>query len=83
MALPSISNDVLRADLTDREFLDHLKGFLSDTQLAVREEQRQSLGGGAAACRKISDAMDSVLSVLHERSRERFLGTAPDMSYRM
>jgi [protein-PII] uridylyltransferase len=83
VALPSISNDVLRSGLTDREFLDRLKEFLSGTQIAVREEQRQSLSGGAEACRKISDAMDSVLSVLHERSRGRFLGSAPDMSYRM
>ena len=83
MSLPSLSQDVLRADLADREFLDRLKEFLSETHVAVREEQRLCLCGGAEACRKISDAMDAVLSVLYDRARARFRASAPDLSYRM
>lgn len=83
MPLPSLLQDVLRADLPDRDFLDQLKGFLAGTHLAVREEQRQSLYGGIDACRKISDAMDAVLAVLHDRARGRFLASAPGLSYRM
>jgi [protein-PII] uridylyltransferase len=81
--LPTLSQDVLRTDLPDRDFLDRLKEFLASTHLAVREEQRQCLCGGAEACRKISGAMDTVLSVLHDRARARFRASAPDMSYRM
>ena len=83
MALPSLSHDVLRTDLPDRDFLDRLKEFLAGTHLAVREEQRQCMCGGAEACRKISGAMDTVLSVLHDRARGRFRASAPDMSHRM
>ena len=83
MPLPSLSQDVLRADLPDRDFLDCLKEFLAGTHAAVREEQRQCLCGGAEACRKISGAMDAVLSVLHDRARARFRASAPDMSYRI
>ena len=39
MPLPSLSQDVLRIDLTDRDFLDRLKEFLAGTHVAVREEQ--------------------------------------------
>jgi len=83
VTLPSLSQDVLRTDLPEREFLDRLRGFLADTQLAVSEEQRLLLCGGIEACRKLSDAMDAVLSVLHDRARGRFLASAPDMAYRM
>ena len=83
MSLPSLSRDVLQADLPDRDFLDRLKEFLARTHVAVREEQRQCLSGGAEACLKISCAMDAVLSVLYDRARARFRASAPDMSYRM
>jgi [protein-PII] uridylyltransferase len=81
--LPSLSQDLLRTGLPDRDFLDQLKGFLAETHIAVREEQQQCLCGGAEACRKISAAMDAVLSVLHDRALARFRASAPDMSYRM
>jgi len=81
--LSSPSRDLLRSDLPDRDFLDSLKEFLAGTHAAVRESQRQCLCGGAEACRKISDAMDAVLSILHERARGRFRGSAPNASHRL
>jgi len=83
VSLPSLSRDLLRTDLPDRDFLDGLKEFLSRTHIAVREEQRQCLCGGTEACRRISGAMDAVLSVLHDRARGRFRASAPDTSHRM
>ncbi len=83
MPLPSLSRDLLRADLPDRDFLDSLKEFLAGTHVAVREKQRQCLCGGVEACRMLSDAMDAVLSVLHDRARGRFRASAPDKSHRM
>ncbi|MHB1012602.1 MAG: [protein-PII] uridylyltransferase family protein, partial [Desulfobacteria bacterium] len=83
MPLPSLSQDVLRADLPDRDFLDGLKEFLAETHRAVREEQRQFQCSGTEACRMISAAMDAVLSVLYDRARGRFHASAPDMSHRM
>ena len=75
--------ELSRGDLPEREFLDLLKSFLSETHAAAREEQRQCLCGGIEACRGISGAMDAILSLLHDRARRRFLASAPDMSYRM
>ncbi len=83
MPLPSLSQDLLRTDLPDRDFLESLKEFLAGTHIAVREEQRQGLYGGVEACRKISGAMDELLSVLHDRARARFRASASDTSYRM
>ncbi|OYV99050.1 MAG: hypothetical protein B7Z62_01955, partial [Deltaproteobacteria bacterium 37-65-8] len=83
MPLPVLSQDLLRADLPDRDFLDGLKEFLAGAHIAVREEQRQCLCGGVEACRMISGAMDAVLSILHDRALARFRASAPDMSYRM
>ncbi|GAB4235794.1 MAG: [protein-PII] uridylyltransferase [Deltaproteobacteria bacterium] len=83
MPSPALPAELSRADLPEREFLDLLKSFLSDVHSAAREEQRQCLCGGIEACRKVSDAMDAILSVLHDRARVRFLASAPDLSYRM
>lgn len=83
MPLPSLSPELLRADLPDRDFLDSLKEFLAGTHVAVREEQRQCLSGGAEACRKVSGAMDAILSILHDRARGRFRASAPDPSHRI
>ena len=83
MPLPSLSQDLLRTDLPDRDFLESLKEFLLGTHIAVREEQRQGLYGGVEACHKISGAMDELLSVLHDRARARFRASASDTSYRM
>lgn len=83
MPLPSLSHDLLRADLPDRDFLDSLKEFLAGTHVAVHEEQRQCLSGGAEACRKVSGAMDAILSILHDRARGRFRASAPDPSHRI
>ena len=82
MSLPSLSLDLLRTDLPDRDFLERLKEFLAGTPVAVREKQRQCLCGGAEACRMLSGAMDAVLSVLHDRARGRFPASAPDRSHR-
>jgi [protein-PII] uridylyltransferase len=81
--LPSLSPDVLRTDLPDRDFLDLLKEFLKGTHNVVREEQRQCLCGGAQACRKISCAMDTVLSALYDRALGRFRRSTPITSNRM
>jgi [protein-PII] uridylyltransferase len=83
VAFPSLSPEILRADLPDRDFLDSLKEFLAGTHIAVREEQRQCLSGGTEACRKVSGAMDAILSILHDRARGRFSGSAPDASHRI
>jgi len=73
-----------RPDISDREFLKCAKEFLRDTHKLLREEQRRCLCGGITACRKYSDAVDTVVSVLYDRGRIRFLASAPpDMDYRM
>jgi [protein-PII] uridylyltransferase len=81
--LPSLSPELRRAELPDREFIGRMKEFLQNTHAALREEQRLCLCGGIAACRKYSDAVDAVLAALHDRARERFLSSAPDLKYRM
>jgi [protein-PII] uridylyltransferase len=83
VSLPSLSQDLLRADLPDRDFLESLKEFLAGTHVAVREEQRQCLCGGAEASRKISGAMDAILSLLHDRARGRFGDSAPVASHKI
>jgi [protein-PII] uridylyltransferase len=69
--------------LSDREFLEYLKAYLSATLSVLRDEQRDALSDGADACRRYSEAMDAVLRVLHDRGRQRFLSSAPDLKYRM
>jgi [protein-PII] uridylyltransferase len=81
--LPTLSRDLSRPDLSDREFLDRTREFLQDTHLALREEQRTCLCGGLEACRKYADAVDAVVMVLHDRARARFLSSAPDLKYRL
>jgi len=80
---PSFFHGLSRPELPDREFLDRAREFLQATHVALREEQRSCLCGGLAACRKYSDAVDAVVSALHERARARFLSSTPDMKYRM
>ncbi|MBE0603992.1 MAG: hypothetical protein IH611_10280, partial [Deltaproteobacteria bacterium] len=83
MPTPSFSPGLSRPDLPDREFLDRAREFLQATHVALREGQRSCLCGGLAACRKYSDAVDALVSALHERARARFLSSTPDMKYRM
>lgn len=83
MGIPAPFPDPGRPELTDKEFLDRAREFLQATHLALREEQRSCLFGGLAACRKYSDAVDAVVTALHDRSRARFLASSPDMNYRM
>jgi len=83
VSFPSLSREILRTDLPERDFLDQLKRFLADTHIAVREEQRLCLCGGAEACRKISGAMDAILSILYDRALGRFRASVSDVSHRM
>jgi len=83
VALPALQPDFLRPDLSDRECVDRLKGFLAETHLALRDEQRMGICGGLGASRKNSDAVDAMIRALHDRSRARFLDSAPDLSYKM
>lgn len=70
-------------ELPDREFRDYLKAFLSGTLSALGKEQRESLCDGNEACRRHSDAMDSILLALHDRSRRKYLASSPDLKYRL
>jgi [protein-PII] uridylyltransferase len=80
---PAIPPEFFRADLPDRDFIDRAREYLKETHIALREEQRLCICGGLAACRKHSDAVDAVVTALHDRSRARFLASTPDMNYRM
>ncbi|MBI5419729.1 MAG: [protein-PII] uridylyltransferase [Deltaproteobacteria bacterium] len=83
MSLPVFQMDPAREDLSDRDFLEYLRSFLSGTLFALREEQRDGVSGGCAACGRYSDAMDAVLGALHERASRRFLASAPDLGYKL
>jgi [protein-PII] uridylyltransferase len=83
MSLPSLTLLPAPGELSDREFLDRLKSFLSETLSVLRDEQRDAASDGIAACRKHSEAIDAVLLALHDRGRQRFLSSAPDLHYRM
>jgi [protein-PII] uridylyltransferase len=83
LGVPVLQPELSRPDLSDRECVERLKGFLHDTHLALREEQRLGISGGIAACGKYSDAVDAVIQALYDRSRARFLSSAPDLSYKM
>lgn len=80
IALPPESG---RDDLSDRDFLEHLKTFLSGTLSVLQAELVDPAAEGIEACRRISSAMDSVLRALHDRARRRFLSSVPDLDYRM
>ncbi|MBI5574816.1 MAG: [protein-PII] uridylyltransferase [Deltaproteobacteria bacterium] len=83
MSLPAYPEDPSREDLSDREYLEYLKAFHSETLAALGKEQREGLCEGDDACRRYSGAMDAILKGLHDRSRRRFLATAPDVKYRL
>jgi [protein-PII] uridylyltransferase len=83
VSVPLFRAETLRPGLSEHDFLDYLKSYLSDTHTAVREELRSGPAGGNDACRKQADAMDNVLRALHDRARERFLSTSPELKYRM
>ena len=83
MSLPVFRLDPAREDLSDRDFLEYLKTFLSGTLAVLRDEQRSAVLDGYEACLRHSDAMDAVLRALHERSRQRFRSKAPDLKYRL
>ncbi|HEX9191659.1 MAG TPA: hypothetical protein VF847_06145, partial [Candidatus Deferrimicrobiaceae bacterium] len=83
MGLPILQPGTLPPGISDKDFRDRLKEFLYDTHLALREDQRQGVCGGLAACRKYSDALDAVIRALHDRARARFLASAPDLPYRL
>src|SRR5512134_819568 len=69
--------------LSDRDFLDPVKAYLSGTLSLLREEQRDAVSDGYVACRRYSGAMDAVLRALHDRARRRYLSAAPDLNYRL
>ncbi len=83
MSLPVFHLDPSREDLSDREYIDYLKGFLSETHSILRSDQREGSCEGEEACRRYSDAMDAILAGIHDRSRRRFLASAPDLKYRL
>ena len=83
MSLPVFHLDPGREDLSDREFLEYLKAYLSGTLSVLGEEQRDAKIEGDASCRRYSDAMDTILRALHDRARQRFLATATDQRYQM
>lgn len=83
MSLPFPALPPAAEDLPDREFLEHLKSYLSGTLSALRDEQRDAASDGRVACRRYSEAMDAVLRALHDRARRRYLSAAPDLNYRM
>jgi [protein-PII] uridylyltransferase len=83
MSVPVFRAETLRPDLSDRDFVEYVKSYLSGTHQAVREEQRGVPGGGTDGCRKHADAVDNVVRALHDRAREKFLSSSPDLKYRM
>jgi [protein-PII] uridylyltransferase len=83
MSVPFLSLPPGPEELSDREFLDHLKEYLSGTLSVLRDEQRDAVSDGCDACRRYSGAMDTVLRALYDRARQRFLSAAPDLKYRM
>jgi [protein-PII] uridylyltransferase len=83
MSVPLPLAETLRTDLSERDLVDTLKSYLAGTLAALKEEERLGPGGGLAACRKYSDAMDNVVQVLHDRARGKFLSSAPDLKYRL
>src|SRR4030065_1703621 len=83
MSVPLSLAETLRTDLSERDLVETLKSYLAGTLAALKEEQRLGPGGGLAACRKYSDAMDSVVQALHDRARGKFLSSAPDLEYRL
>ena len=83
MSLPFLTLPPSPEELSDREFLEHLKAYLSGTLSVLREEQRDAVSDGCDACRRYSGAMDAVLRALYGRARQRYLSAAPDLKYRM
>jgi [protein-PII] uridylyltransferase len=83
MSLPFLTLPAAPEELSDREFLEHLKAYLSGTLSVLREELRDPVSDGCFACRRYSGAMDAVLRALHARARQRYLSAAPDLNYRM
>ena len=83
VSIPLFRAETLREGLSDRDLLDYLKTYLSETLAAVREDQRSGPAGGNLACRKQADAIDNVVRALHDRGRGRFLASSPDLKYRM
>ena len=83
MSVPLFFAETLRTDLSERDLVETLKSYLAGTLAALKEEQRLGPGGGLAACRKYSDAMDNVVQALHDRARGKFLSSAPDLKYRL
>jgi [protein-PII] uridylyltransferase len=83
MSVPIFRAEILRPDLADRDFVEYLKSYLTGTLEAVRVEQRGAPGGGTDGCRMHTDAVDNVLRALHDRGREKFLASSPDLKYRM
>jgi [protein-PII] uridylyltransferase len=80
---PVFDIDLSRADLSDKEFRDCLKGYLAGTLSSIRVKCRTIPGVGHAACSDYSDAMDTVLRAVHERAHRSFLKTAPDIGYKL
>ncbi|MBI5343287.1 MAG: [protein-PII] uridylyltransferase [Deltaproteobacteria bacterium] len=83
MSLPVLSMDPSQGELSDRDFLERLKAFLSETLSVLRREEREALCEGEEACRRYSDAMDAILLALHDRAHRRFLSAAPDLKYKL
>jgi [protein-PII] uridylyltransferase len=83
MSLPFLTLPAAPEELSDREFLEHLKAYLSGTLSVLREELRDPVSDGCLACRRYSGAMDAVLRALHSRALKRYRSAAPDLHYRM
>ena len=83
MTAPVFRAETLTPGLSDRDLTLYLKSYLSGTLAAVREEQREGPAGGTGACRKYAEAMDNVVRALHDRARESFLASSPDLNYRL
>jgi [protein-PII] uridylyltransferase len=81
LSLPLLALPPDSGELTDREFLEHLKAYLSGTLSVLREEQRDVASDGRDFCGRYSDAMDAILQLLHDRARKRFLSSVPDLNY--
>jgi [protein-PII] uridylyltransferase len=83
VSVPLFRSETALPGLSDGDLVDYLKSYLAGTLAAIREEQRTGAGGGNLACHTLSDAMDNVLRVLHDRARAKYLASSSDLNYRM
>lgn len=83
MSAPLFDAGLAGKETPDRDFHGYLRSYLAGTLAAARQEQRETLAGGASAAQRYSDAVDAAIRALYDRARGRYLSAAPDLGYRL